>query len=108
MFTPASNGWQLTGYEGVGTGGPQLANATKNASPARLLVKANVINGGTYTIRFRSKSTTALYAAPFSSSGEPDAIWLPVTAWKDYVITSTAGEPLSRYTRARAPAPTRW
>jgi hypothetical protein len=105
VFTPVDEGWQLTVYEGVGTGGPQLANATKNESPARLLVKANTIKGGTYTIRFRNKSSTPIYAAPFSSSGEPDATWLRVTAWKDYVITSTAGETTLQVYARQGPGP---
>ena len=91
VFTPPDNGWQLTVYEGTGTTGPQLANGSKNASPARLLVDADEVSGGTYTVRFRNKSSTAITAAEFSPLGEPDKTWLRLNAFKDYVITSTGG-----------------
>ncbi|MEE8517602.1 MAG: hypothetical protein V3S98_00575 [Dehalococcoidia bacterium] len=92
IFTPPDNGWQLTVFEGVGTGGSQLANATKNASPARLTLDPGVIIGGSYTIRFRSKSPTALTSAPFSAVGEPGKTWVRVNAYKDYEVTSTVGD----------------
>ena len=72
VFTLPDNRWQLTVYEGTGTTGPQLANGSKNASPARLLVDADEISGGTYTVRFRNKSSTAITAAEFGPLGEPD------------------------------------
>jgi hypothetical protein len=105
VFTPVDSGWQLTVFEGVGTGGSQLANATKNESPARLLVKANTIKGGTYTIRFRNKSPSPITAAPFSPAGEPDSTWVRVTAWKDYVITSTAGGTTLQVYARQGPGP---
>jgi hypothetical protein len=89
VFTPTDNGWQMTVFEGDGTGGSQLANASKNESPARITVDPDDISGGTYTIRFRNKSTNAITSAGFSTIGEPDKTWLRVVAWKDYVITST-------------------
>ena len=81
VFTPPSEAWQLTVFEGVGTGGTQLANATKNESPGRVTVEPEDIAGGSYTIRFRNKSTSALTSAPFSPIGDPDATWLRVVAW---------------------------
>lgn len=92
VFTPPDNGWQLTVYEGTDTSGPQLANTTKNESPARLLVDADKIAGGTYTVRFRNKSSTAITSEDFSPLGEPDKTWLRLNAFKEYVITSTVGD----------------
>ena len=74
VFTPPDNGWRLTVFEGVGTGGMQLANTTKNASPGRLTVDAGDIGGGSYTIRFRNKSSNAITSAGFSAIGEPDKV----------------------------------
>ncbi len=92
VFTPPDKGWQMTVFEGVGTGGSQLANATKNASPARITVGPEAIVGGSYTVRFRNKSPDPITAASFSPVGEPDKTWLRVNAYKDYLVTSTAGE----------------
>lgn len=89
VFTPPDNGWQMTVFEGVGTGGSQLANATKNESPGRLTVDGVGIASGSYTIRFRNKFTNAITSAAFSQIGSPDGTWLRIVAWKDYVITST-------------------
>ncbi len=91
IFTPPDNGWQLTVFEGEGATGPPVANAAKNQGPARISVDPEQITGGTYTIRFRNKSSNALTSAPFSPTGESDKTWLRVEAWKDYVITSTVG-----------------
>jgi hypothetical protein len=91
VFTPPDNGWQMTLFEGVGTGGSQLANVTKNSSPGRMFVDSSDIAGGAYTVRFRNKSSTAITSAAFSDIGDPGATWMRVGAWKDYVITSTAG-----------------
>ena len=92
VFNPPDNGWQLTVFEGVGTGGAQLENATKNASPGRVTADPTIIVGGSYTVRFRNKSATAVTSADFSSVGEPDKTWVRVVASKDYLITSTVGD----------------
>jgi hypothetical protein len=92
VFTPPDNGWQITVYEGEGTGGPQLANATRNSSPARVTVTSQDVEGGVYTIRFRNKSTNALTSNAFSAIGDRSSTWVRIVAWKDYVITSTAGD----------------
>lgn len=91
VYTPTSNSWQLTAFEGQGTGGTQLKNSTGNNSPARMTVGASTITGGTYTVRFTNKSATASTSAAFSTVGDPDKTWVRVTAFKDYVITSSAG-----------------
>lgn len=104
-FTPADEAWQLTVFEGVGTGGSQLANATKNESPGRVTVAPEDIAGGSYTIRFRNKSTTALTSAAFSAIGDPDATWLRVVAWKDYVITSTVDDVTLQVYARQGPGP---
>ena len=105
VFTPPDNGWQLTVYEGEGTGGPQLANATKNASPGRITVTSEDIAGGVYTVRFRNKSTNALTSAVFSAIGDPDSTWVRIVAWKDYVITSTAGDTTISVLARQGPGP---
>ena len=105
VFTPPDNGWQLTVYEGVGTAGSNLANTTKNASPGRLTVNASKISGGTYTVRFRNKSSTAITSAAFSPFGEPDKTWLRLSAFKDYVITSTAGDVTLKVFARQGPGP---
>ena len=92
VFTPPDNAWQMTVFEGEGTGGAQLANATKNASPGRLTLAPEDIVGGTYTIRFRNKSSTAITSVAFSPVGAPENTWLRVRAFKDYEVTSTVGD----------------
>ena len=91
VFTPPDGDWRLKVYEGAGTGGSRLANEQGNHSPARLTVDADEIAGGTYTIEFENKDEDPTLAAPFSPVGDPQATWVRITAFKDYVITSTAG-----------------
>ena len=105
VFTPADEPWQLTVYEGVGTGGSQLANIAKNESPGRVTVDPEDIVGGSYTVRFRNRSTTALTSASFSTIGDPNATWIRLVAWKDYVITSSAGDVTLQVYARQGPGP---
>jgi hypothetical protein len=105
VFSPPDNGWQVTVYEGVGTGGSQLANATKNSSPARLMLNPGVISGGSYTVRFRNKSANAITSDGPSAIGEPDRTWIRVVAWKDYVIISSAGDTTLKVFARQGPGP---
>lgn len=90
-FTPSGKNWKITVYEGAGTSGSLLENAAGNGSPARVTVDSGLINGGTYTIVFKNNSPDPITSAEFSSTGEPDKTWVRITAFKDYLITSTAG-----------------
>jgi hypothetical protein len=105
VFTPPDNGWQMTVFEGEGTGGSQLGNATKNASPARITIDNADILGGTYTIRFRNKSSNALTSAVFSSIGDPSSTWVRLIAWKDYVVTSTVEDTTISVFARQGPGP---
>jgi hypothetical protein len=89
----------------VGTGGSQLANTPSNPSPGRLTVDVDVIDEGSYTIRFRNKSSNAITSADFSAIGEPDNTWLRIVAWKDHVITSTAGDVTRTVYARQGPGP---
>ena len=91
VFTPADSNWQIKVYEGSGVLGEQVGNETGSNSPGRIIVDPVKIKGGIYTIYFYNNSPVPTYSTEFSTIGDGQKTWLRVSAFKDYVITSTAG-----------------
>lgn len=105
LYTPTESDWAINIYEGSGTGGPQVVGTSGSDSPARVMVSAASIKGGTYTIRFFNNSNVPIYSAQFSRTGEPAKTWLRATVFKEYVVTSTAGLVTITVYARQAPGP---
>lgn len=104
-YTPSSSPTEVMIHEGIGTGGVQVSAASIGNSPLRHLVDPTKIKGGTYTIRFYNNSDVPITSAASSTTGEPGKTWLRVTAFKDYLITSTAGPVTLTVFARQAPGP---
>jgi hypothetical protein len=105
VYTPADSDYEITVYEGSGTGGTQVVGTSGSGSPARVTIPGTSISGGTYTIRFYNNSDVTIYSAEFSTIGDTTKTWLRVTAFKDYVITSTAGDITIKVFARQGPGP---
>ena len=90
-FTPTSSDWELNVYEGSGTGGVQVLGTSGSDIPAIGLVQKSDVKGGVYTVRFFNNSSGDMTSEDFGPEAENDKTWVRTAAFKDYLITSTAG-----------------
>lgn len=106
-FTPTTAKWQVTIFEGVGTGGNRIVQLKGKGSRAFIVASAKLIIGGTYTVRFRNDdAVNTITTAAFSSSGAITGTWINTTAFKGYLITSTAGARTLTVLARQSPGPT--
>ncbi len=71
--------------------GSTPSNVDYNRSIALQVNPATDGSGGVYTIVFNAKGTTPKTTMPFQPSGGLHDTWIYVKAYKDYIITATAG-----------------
>jgi hypothetical protein len=103
-FTPAGRPWTLTLY--AGTGPAIVAKAQASMGPGALLVDGTLVSGGMYTVEFSNNSGVSLASSGYSPSGGVDSTWVYTQAYKDYIISSSAGNAtISVYARQN-PGPT--
>ena len=83
-----------------------LAENSDTKGPGALLVDGGLITGGSYTFEFFNNSGTELVSAPSGTTGSDGETWVFLQAYKDYLVTATAGETsVSAYIR-QVPGPT--
>ncbi|MFC1925598.1 hypothetical protein ACFLW2_02755 [Chloroflexota bacterium] len=86
-----------------------IAENSDTKGPGALLVDGSLITGGAYTLGFTNNSGTTLVSSTFSSeggAGSADNTWIYAQAYKDYIVSSTAGDStIIAYVR-QAPGPT--
>ena len=103
-FTPAGQPWRLTLYEG--TGPAIVAQAQASTGPGALLVDGALVAGGVYTIEFSNTSGVSLSSSAYSSSGGAGNTWIYAQAYRDYMISSTAGNATLTVYARQSPGPT--
>ena len=105
-FAPDTD-WELAVFEGAGALGPQVLDASGSISPANGIVPGNLVTGGVYTIRFTNASEEdVILTSGFSNTGASTGTWMKVSAFKSYLISSSAGgETLTALAR-QGPGPT--
>ena len=103
-FTPAVQPWALTLYEG--TGPVIVAQAQDTKGPGALQVSGALVTGGIYTIKFSNNSGVSLASAGYGSSGGAGNTWIYTQAYKDYIITSSAGNAALKVYARQDPGPT--
>ena len=83
-----------------------LAENSDTKGPGALLVDGGLIAGESYTFEFFNNSGTELVSAPSGTTGSDAETWVFLQAYKDYLVTATAGETsVSAYIR-QVPGPT--
>jgi len=103
-FAPAAQPWRLTLYEG--TGPSIVAQAQANTGPGALLVDGTLVTGGVYTIEFSNRSGVSLASSAYGSTGGAGNTWIYAQAYRDYVISSTAGDATLTVYARQGPGPT--
>ncbi len=104
-FMPAEGDWELSLYKGGKAKGKPLAQESGSSSPGTLIVD-DLRHGGVYTIDFYNKSSFSTTSSSYSSTGGANKTWVYGIAYKDYLITSEAGDvTISVYAR-QVPGPT--
>lgn len=104
-FTPKAGSWELTLYQGEGTQGPLLAQASGTGSPGRLEVSPSLVTGGVYTVDFHNTHQGALGSDSYSDTGGDGRTWLRVRAFADYVIVSETDRATLRSYARHFPGP---
>ncbi len=85
---------------------PLIAQNSSAKGPGQLLVEGSLITGGQYTLEFLNNSATQFVSAPFNSNADPGYTWVYAQAYKDYIVSSSAGaNSVSAYIR-QSPGPT--
>lgn len=106
VFTSTTK-WQVTIFEGAGTGGTRIVQLKGKGTRVLIVASAKLISGGTYTIRFRNDdAVNTISTAAFNSSGAITGTWINTTAFKGYLITSTAGSRTLTVLARQSPGPT--
>ena len=83
-----------------------IAEYADTRGPGALLVDGSLIAGGTYTFDFLNDSGTDLVSNEFGTSGDENETWAYAQAYKDHVVSSTAGgSTVTAYVR-QVPGPT--
>ena len=68
-----------------------IAEASDTEGPGELFAPASLVtSGGAYTIDFFNDSGVSLVSGSFSTGGASTDTWIYATAFKDYLISSTA------------------
>lgn len=105
-FSPSDKEWELSLYQGPGTGGTLIAQDNGGSSPGVLVVNDGGITGGTYTLDFYNSSDETLSSAIFTNTGGAGYTWVYGNVHKDYVVTSTTSlSTITAYLR-QLPGPT--
>lgn len=75
-------------------------------SPAGFFVSSAIITGGQYTLDFFNDTDRSLNTAVYNSSGGPNFTWVHIQAYKDHIISSTAGSNNIQVFARQFPGPT--
>ena len=98
--------WDIALFDGANAQGEPVFESSGTGALASVVVPADLIAGGVYTIRFRAKSGSTLVTVPFSETADPNATWLRLIAFRDYLVTSQAGNVTLQVLVRQGPAST--
>ena len=70
-------------------------------------IAAAAVTGGAYTIRFtKASDEEVIVTSGFSSTGASAGTWMKISAFKSYLLSSSAGGETLRALARQAPGPT--
>lgn len=84
---------------------PLLQN-TGVVPPAGIFVSGGIISGGQYTLDFFNNSDGTITSKTYSSTGGSAFTWVHLQAYKDHIISSTAGSSNIKVFARQFPGPT--
>jgi hypothetical protein len=111
-YTPTSTLSHITVYKGRGRRAEDIvATSTALASPNDLPGTQQggdtiTLDGGTYTFEFVTTAASGLRSVRFANIGDPNLSRLSLSAHKDYVVTSRAGDTTVTAYLRQIPGPT--
>jgi len=88
-FTPSARQWELSVYQGEGTGGALIGTDSGSNSPG--IARAFTVATGTHTIEFRNNDASAIASQPYGDVGGAGKTWVYSRArGKQYVVRAEA------------------
>ena len=104
-YSPDPSTSTINIYRGPSADGGILTDsAVFTMSPGSLRIDPTVVDA--YTIEFENNGTTTVQSAGFGTAGDTNTTWVYVSSYKDYVVTSRAGNTtITAYLR-QIPGPT--
>ena len=103
-FAPRGR-WTIAIYEGAGAVGDPLAETSGRGTRGHLVIGGDVVQGGVYTFAFSNDANRTIVTAPFDQTTDSGATWLRLTAHREYLVTSRAGETALTVLVSQSPGP---